>query len=233
MCDNLEQSMGSRPRASTAAGMTGFILRKTRGCLFKMTMKNDIRKVISGFYPLIDSSLTVDISPYQLAEQVLASGVSVLQLRQKQLSESAFLKIAQELAYLKIHNQFCFIINHFVDVAHQVGADGVHLTGQSISISQARQIMGDGAIIGVSVHSVSEGIQKASEGADYLTFGSIYPTTSKSPDYPAQGIAALTELVNSVSIPVVAIGGINSSNVDEVMKAGAAAYSGLSLLSEL
>lgn len=167
-------------------------------------------------------------SPFRLAEEILSSGVKILQLRQKNLSSSEFLKLAEEIYYLKIHNDFKLIINHFVDVASQLKADGVHLTSQSISVAQAREKMGDQAIIGVSVHSVEEGMQKAKEGADYLTFGAIYPTSSKDSSYPIQGIKKLKELAQSVSIPVVAIGGITEKNIQEVKKAGASAFSALS-----
>jgi len=187
--------------------------------------------MIRGFYPIVDDSYTPDFPAYKLAEEILSSGVGLLQLRQKNLSEKDFLKLAQEISYLKIHNSFTLIINHFVEVAQKIGADGVHLGSTSISIREARKIMGPKALIGASVHSIDEGIEKEKEGANYLTFGAIYPTATKGVDHPVQGIEKLRELVQKVSIPVVAIGGITLANVQEVLKTGAAAFSVITAIS--
>lgn len=191
-------------------------------------MSNNALGIISGFYPLLDSSLIQQSSAFHLAEQVLAAGLSVMQLRLKNSTSEQLLKTAQELAYLKIHNQFKLIINHDFQVAQQIGADGVHLTTDSISVSKARELLGPKMIIGSSVHSISEGIEKFQEGADYLTFGSIFKPGSKISKYPPVGLDKLSELVKKVRIPVVAVGGIDLQNVEEVKKTGAAAFTGLS-----
>ncbi len=193
-------------------------------------LKN-MERMVKGFYPILDVSYTPDYPAYQLAEDILSSGVGWLQLRQKNLSEGDFLKLAQKISYLKIHNSFQFIINHFVDVALKIGADGVHLGATSLSINSARKIMGDKAIIGASVHSLEEGIQKEEEGADYLTFGAIYPTATKEGGHPIQGLEKLKELCEKVSIPVIAVGGMTPERVKAVLKTGAAGFSVITAIS--
>ncbi|MBI4411914.1 MAG: thiamine phosphate synthase [Deltaproteobacteria bacterium] len=217
-----------------------------------MTSRQKARKIIRGLYPIVDVSYTPDYPAFKLAGEILSSGVGLLQLRQKNIEPEAFLKTAQEISYLKVHNPFCLIINHFVGVAKQLGADGVHLGWTSVSIGEARNIMGAGAIIGASVHSIKEGVQKEKEGADYLTFGSIYRGLASPPhpalrgwslppqrptgftDLPAkpiQGVEKLREMVEAVKIPVVAIGGITPDRVNEIKGAGAAAFSVISAVS--
>ena len=196
-----------------------------------MTSRQKARKIIRGFYPIIDVSYTPDYPAYKLAEEILSSGVGLLQLRQKNIEPEQFLKMAREIFYLKVHNRFSFMINHFVGVAKQLGADGVHLGVTSVSIKEARKIMGSEAIVGVSVHSIEEGILKEKEGADYLTFGAIYPTATKGSGHPVQGIGKLAELVSKVSIPVVAIGGITRDRVEEIKKAGSVAFSVITAVS--
>ena len=83
-----------------------------------------------------------------------------LQLRSHQLNKKDFLTFAQEIAYLKLHHSFSFIINHHVDMTQELGADGVHLSSQSMAISEARKLLSEKAIIGSSVHSIEEGKQK-------------------------------------------------------------------------
>lgn len=193
-----------------------------------MKIRQRNRSLIKGFYPILDCSYTTQWSPFRLAEEILSSGVKILQLRQKNLRPKEFLDLAQQIYYLKVHNDFTFIINHHVEVAGQIGADGVHLTSKSMSVAEARKVMGDDAIIGISVHSLEEGIKKEGEGADYLTFGAIYPTKTKGPDHPVQGIDSLIKLVEAVSIPVVAIGGIDLNRVDAIKRAKGQSFTSLS-----
>ncbi len=183
---------------------------------------------ITGFYPIVDASLLTDQSAYTLAEFFLGRGYKALQLRLKNYSKADFIAIAQEIYYLKLHNDFKFILNHHVDVAAELGADGVHLTHESLSIKEARKILGPGKIIGVSVHSKEEASRAEEEGADYVTLGAIYKTTSKSADYPVLGTDVLKETCHTLSIPVFAVGGISPENVQQVMDAGARGYCMLS-----
>lgn len=184
--------------------------------------------MLNSFYPLLDPSYCPDIPPFKLAEEFLSQSLSILQLRSKTASKDEFKSWAQELSYLKIHNQFKLIFNHHIDLVLECDADGVHLPAQSISISEARDKLGSQKIIGCSVHSIEEGLIAAKEGADYLSFGSIFPSKSHDSSHPVQTLEALQELCSQINIPVNAIGGISLKNIAEVKKAGASSFSILS-----
>lgn len=185
-----------------------------------------------NFYPIADTSYAPKWDPYDLACTLLSGGAKFLQLRQKKWSEQKFLEVAQEISYLKIHNSFSFIINSHLEVVKKVDADGVHLPSNSHSITEARKFLGPKKIIGVSVHSLDEGIAKAKEGADYLTLGAIFPTKKEDPNHPLVGLETLKKLTDLVSIPVVGIGGIGFDNWEEVLKNGAKGFCMMSSIYE-
>lgn len=185
-----------------------------------------------NFYPIVDTSYAPKWDPYDLACTLLSGGAKFLQLRQKKWSEQKFLEVAQEISYLKIHNSFSFIINTHLEVVKKVDADGVHLPSNSHSITEARKFLGPKKIIGVSVHSLDEGIAKAKEGADYLTLGAIFPTKKEDPNHPLVGLETLKKLTDLVSIPVVGIGGIGFDNWEEVLKNGAKGFCMMSSIYE-
>lgn len=177
-----------------------------------------------NFYPIADTSYAPKWDPYDLACTLLSGGTRFLQLRQKKWDEQKFLEVAQEISYLKVHNSFSFIINTHLEVAKKVDADGIHLPSNSHSIIEARRFLGPKKIIGASVHSLDEGVKKAQEGADYLTLGAIFPTQKEDPNHPVVGLETLKKLASLVSIPVVAIGGVDFKNFSEVLKNGAKGF---------
>lgn len=189
-----------------------------------MDSRQRAKTAIRGFYPLIETENALEASVYQLAEASLSSGAGILQLREKKKSPADYLKSALQIAYLKIHNDFLFLLNGHSDLVAQVGADGVHLGEKGLSIGQARSMLGADKVIGASVHSVEAGVLKEQEGADYLIFGTIFPSSSKSEGHPTQGVERLSELCRSVSVPVVAVGGIGLERVRAIRKAGASGF---------
>jgi thiamine-phosphate pyrophosphorylase len=114
-----------------------------------------------------------------------------------------------------------FIVNDRLDVALACGADGVHLGQDDMSAGVARQIAPSRFIIGISVGTIEEAIQAELEGADYIAVSPVFPTASKSDAGPGHGLDLLKEIRQNITIPVVAIGGINSGNVNDVIEAGA------------
>ena len=120
------------------------------------------------------------------------------------------------------------LINDRLDVALAAGADGVHLAGKSLPPRVARELLGE-HLLGASVHSLHEAREAVEAGVDYVTFGHVYPTFSK-PDLPPRGVLELAEIVESVEVPVLAIGGIETSNVHEVLRTGA---SGIAVISAI
>ncbi|MBU1631470.1 MAG: thiamine phosphate synthase, partial [Candidatus Omnitrophica bacterium] len=120
-----------------------------------------------------------------------------------------------------IPQRILFIVNDRVDIALAVEADGVHLGKDDLSITEAREIIGEDKIIGISCDSVKEAIKAEKDGADYVALGPIFPTTTKKDvPYPL-GIKVIKEAKKKISIPIVAIGGINEKNIGEALKSGA------------
>jgi thiamine-phosphate pyrophosphorylase len=113
-----------------------------------------------------------------------------------------------------------FIVNDHPDIAIAVDADGVHLGQDDLPVEEARKLMGGSRIIGVSTHSVEQARAAQSAGADYIGFGPIFTTKTKDAG-PHQGIEGLRQVRKAVALPVIAIGGINTANLDKVLREGA------------
>ncbi len=173
---------------------------------------------LSGLYAICDIHYSSHSSHLQLAQELLAGGISIIQLRMKgeqdlQKVESSALEILQ----LKKQYSFIFILNDFVELAAKLGVDGIHLGQDDMEIHEARQIVGANKLIGYSSHSLEEAVTAEKKGADYVALGAIYPTQTKGPGHPVVGISTLNEVVRTLSVPVVAIGGIDQNNLTEVL----------------
>ena len=175
-----------------------------------------------ALYVITDRRLSQGRSHQEVASAAIAGGAHVIQFRDKEMSARELIQVGEELRELTKKAGVPFIINDRVDVALAVEADGVHLGQEDMPIKLARRLLGEGKIIGVSATSLAEALEAEAEGADYLGVGPIFATDTKPDAAPPTGLEGLTEVVRRVSIPVVAIGGINRDNVEEVMAAGAA-----------
>jgi thiamine-phosphate pyrophosphorylase len=120
-------------------------------------------------------------------------------------------------------------INDRLDVALAAGAEGVHLAGQSMPVAAAVSLAAGRLLVGRSVHSLTEATQAAASGADYVTFGHVFPTTSH-PGLPPHGLDELREIVEAVDVPVLAIGGITVDNLDNVLATGCAGVAVISAI---
>ena len=183
---------------------------------------------IQGLYAIIDTTFSPQYSHEELVRLVLLGGCKLIQLRMKDKKARGFwsdnvFDAAKKIMKLKSKFNFTFIINDYVDVAGEVGADGIHLGLNDMSPYEARQRLGKDFIIGYSSHSIDEALSAEKAGADYIAFGAIYPTKTKGLSHPIQGIAKLKTLVSIICKPVVAIGGINRSNIANVISTGASA----------
>lgn len=166
----------------------------------------------------------------ETVRQSLQAGVRTVQLRDKTAPDGDFLVLARELRALCLRYEALFLVNDRVDLAREVRADGVHLGQDDMDASEARRILGPEAVIGVSVRSVHEAREAERSGADYVAANMIFDTATKT-DLPGPlGLQAVRELKDSVSIPLVAIGGITTENAAEVLAAGA---DGLAVVSAL
>lgn len=149
---------------------------------------------------------------------ILKSGIRWIQYRGKGKTKKEMFNKASRLREITKNFNACFIINDYADIALAVDADGVHLGQKDLPLKEARNILGN-KIIGISTHNLNEAIDAEKDGADYIGFGSIFPTTTKD-DAVVQGLDALRNVKGSVNIPVIAIGGINTDNVRYVFDAG-------------
>lgn len=158
---------------------------------------------------------------YMALETVLAAGVKAVQLREKDLSQKELFDMAVWMRELTSEYGALLFVNDRIDVALSVGADGVHLGQGSLPVSAARKIFGGKLLTGASAHSVQEASDAEQDGADYITIGPLYETTSKPMYGNPLGIDTLRAVKRRVGIPVYGIGGIRLENVREVREAGA------------
>ena len=181
---------------------------------------------IKGLYAIVDTTLSPRYSHVELAYLILLGGCKILQLRAKDpnakgLWSNNVFDVAYKILEFKKKFEFTFIINDYVDVAGEVGADGVHVGPNDTSVAEARQRLGNDFIIGYSSSSgIDLGMAAERHGADYIAFGAIFPTKAKGPNHPVQGIARLEDICRKIKKPVVAIGGINRANIDSVIRSG-------------
>ncbi|WP_114994081.1 thiamine phosphate synthase [Synechococcus sp. UW179A] len=153
-------------------------------------------------------------------ELALQAGVSLVQYRRKHGADALRLQEARQLAGLCQAHQALLVINDRIDLALLVNADGVHLGQGDVPYSEARQLMGPEKLIGRSTHRLEQLLVAQEEGADYLGVGAVYATATKADRKPA-GLDWVRQAQDSARVPWFAIGGINSSNVAEVLAAGA------------
>lgn len=152
--------------------------------------------------------------------RAVSSGVRLFQYRNKSGPRRTIYETARMLATVARRSQALFILNDHADIAAAADADGVHLGQDDLPVEAARRLLGSGKIIGISTHSIEQARAAEEAGADYIGFGPIFATTTKEAG-KTQGTGNLTLICQSVSIPIIAIGGINHANVSDVIRAGA------------
>jgi thiamine-phosphate pyrophosphorylase len=155
----------------------------------------------------------------EIARCAIAGGADAIQLRAKNAPDAHLLATAAELRELCDETGKMFIMNDRADIAAIVGADGVHLGQQDLPIAEVRRLLRHGAVIGRSSHDISQARAALNEGADYISVGPIFPTTTK--DRPAVGMAMLQQAAKEITVPIVAVGGINKDNAAALIEAGA------------
>lgn len=153
--------------------------------------------------------------------EALEGGVKLVQLREKDLGGRKLLELALRMRSVTRGYGARLLVNDRVDVALLSDADGVHLGQSSVPPREARKLLGEAGLIGVSAHSLKEAVRAEEDGADFVTFGPVYLTPSKAGYGPPVGLPALKDASSSVKIPLFAIGGVKAGNVKEVLAAGA------------
>ena len=184
-------------------------------------------------YLVTQQSLSAGRSTAEIVEDAIAGGVDAVQLREKDVSARERYELGRRLREQTRAADIDLIVNDRVDLAAAIDADGVHLGQSDLPVDAAGDLLGEDAIVGVSTGSVAEAEAAADAGADYLGVGAIYGTTSK-PDADTAddglGLDALADICTAVSIPVVAIGGIDADNAAATVDAGATAVAVISAI---
>jgi len=160
----------------------------------------------------------------------LDGGARAVQLREKDLLGAELLRLATELRDLTVRYGAAFFVNDRVDVALAAGADGVHLGQNAIPPVTARRLLGSDRLIGVSTHTSAEVARAIEAGADFVVFGPVYWTPSKTPFGAPRGLEELASITACAQVPVLAIGGISAERVADVRSAGA---SGVAVISAI
>ncbi|MDR0304543.1 MAG: thiamine phosphate synthase [Chitinispirillales bacterium] len=170
-----------------------------------------------GFY----SILTDPVRGYDyLAKLLVENEISFLQLRMKDENKFKILKTAENIRKTTQNSKTIFIVNDFVDIAKDCGADGVHLGQDDVKPDYARTIFGEDAIIGLSTHNINQTKNAQNEKIDYIGIGPVYPTPTKQIPDPVLGLEKMKEMVDNSTLPSVCIGGINFNNIKAVLQAG-------------
>ena len=183
-------------------------------------LRRDRAGRLSGLYLVLDATALGGRDEVEVAAAAVRGGARTIQLRDKHGRKADVLAAARRLRALCTDKGVLFVVNDHLDVALAVRADGIHLGQDDLPPAEARRILPLDMLIGCSTHSAAEAVRAQAGGADYVALGSVYPTTSKE-TYRLVGLDTLRRTRSRVSVPLVAIGGINHGNVREVVRAGA------------
>jgi thiamine-phosphate pyrophosphorylase len=179
---------------------------------------------IQGVYAVLSSLPIVRLA--------IQGGIDMIQFRHKGLYTKELLETVREIGLLCRNAHVPFIVNDRSDIALEVDADGVHLGESDLPISAARRILGPDKIIGGSASTLEQALAIEASGADYVSFGHIFPTTSKNKQYPPIGLDPIKKAKEKLNIPLIAIGGISEQNVDSVLAQGANGIAVISAISQ-
>ena len=154
-------------------------------------------------------------------ETACRSGVTIIQLREKNLTTNQYYQLAKQVKEITDAYQVPLIIDDRLDICLAVDAAGLHIGDDELPVSVARQVLGPDKILGVTAKTVKRALEAEEGGADYLGTGAIFPTTTKE-NAPITLISTLKTICQTVAIPVVAIGGLTSENIDQLIGTGIA-----------
>ena len=163
----------------------------------------------------------------------VSAGLELIQLREKRLTARVLFELSEQSAALTRGSATRLLVNDRADVAAAAGADGVHLTTQSIDAATIRRTFGEDFLIGASTHSLTEAEVAKEGGADFIVFGPVFATPSKENYGLPTGLAKLERVAKQLApVPVLALGGVGVTNARECLRAGASGIAGISLFQE-
>ena len=219
------EELAKLPEMNSLLNSAGF--EQTRFALY--TLERDLISKISrrhkthrmaGLYVILDRQFLAGRDELDVAIQIINGGATVIQLRDKQSKRGELLLVAQKVRELCTEAGVLLVINDYLDLALCVDADGLHIGQQDLPLAVVRRQLPIDKVVGCSITTVSQARKAQNEGADYIAVGSVFPTLTKK-EAIVVGVDTVRELNRIVSTPVVAIGGINENNVEEVVAAGA------------
>lgn len=187
-----------------------------------------MNKIDLSLYLITDNSSDVERF-LKTIEEAIIGGTTVVQLREKTADTLDFYNLALKVKEITSRYDVPLIINDRVDIALAIDADGVHVGQSDMPCDIARKLIGDEKILGVSANTIEEAKKAERDGADYIGTGAVFPTSTKD-DADSVSKKELIDIVESINIPVVAIGGINTENAHELAGTGIA---GLSVVSAI
>jgi thiamine-phosphate diphosphorylase len=180
-------------------------------------MRSDKKHML--LYAVTDRAWVGTKSLYEQVKEALENGVTCVQLREKELDESDFLKEAKQISTLCKEYKVPFIVNDNVNIAIACKADGIHIGQEDMELTNVRKLVGEDMIIGVSAHTVEEAIKAQEDGADYIGIGAVFATSTKT-DVDVLSFETLRSICEAVDIPTVAIGGIKKDNICKLKGSG-------------
>ncbi|MHA1799571.1 MAG: thiamine phosphate synthase [Candidatus Helarchaeota archaeon] len=183
--------------------------------MFKKMLREQLK-----LYLVTDRKLARDRNFDEIILEAVRGGVTIVQLREKNLDARRYLEKALNLKNRLDECKVPFIINDRVDVAFASGASGVHVGQSDLPITHARRILGKNKIIGLSTNTVKQAIEAEKLGADYIAISPVFSTPTKTDIDPPVGIEGIPRFKKVVKIPIIGIGGINKNNARAVIRAG-------------
>ncbi|MBQ7618184.1 MAG: thiamine phosphate synthase [Desulfovibrio sp.] len=175
----------------------------------------------TDLYAITDSRLSLGRPLGEVVGALLASGLKIIQYREKHLKMRQMLEECRLIRKLTFKAQACFIVDDYLELARLSQADGVHLGQEDLPIKEARSLLGPDFIIGISTHSPAQAKEAVDGGADYIGVGPVFATKTKEDVVDPVGLGYVEYIAQNTKIPFVAIGGIKAHNIKQVLDKGA------------
>ena len=178
------------------------------------------RLVLPRLYVILDAAL-LTVPEIECAQRLVAAGVRLLQYRNKRASARDLFDSSKQLSSLLVPQGVTFVVNDRADVAALAGANGVHVGQEDLGVEEARQVVGEGKIVGVSTHNLEQFQRAAASSAYYIAVGPIFATGTRSSPDPVVGTQFIQKVRPLTDKPIVAIGGITLERAPEIIESGA------------
>lgn len=180
-----------------------------------------MKPAIRGLYFVTDPALTLGRTVEDISYQACKAGINILQFRNKEISDAEFLQTSLALRRITSEFKTIFIINDRVNLVEKSRADGLHIGQSDLPAEEARKIIGDCKILGVSFNNETEAAKIRESEADYAALSPVFSTETKKDLKEPRGLEGVRFFSKYIGVPLVAIGGINLSNISEIISSGA------------